>query len=130
MYTYVGLETKHARKLTQLVCKSQRAASSLAKSSEAASKQWVFYSAKSCRIWHAFKPQKFKSLVYWQRKDNKDEKKAPYGVQLWENTLCATYSDYFLFKTPIAYIASSNNLTYITHANNKLLKDAFAMCAI
>lgn len=53
MYTYVGLETKHGRKLMQLVCKSQTAASSLAKSSEKTSKRWVFYSAKSCRIWLA-----------------------------------------------------------------------------
>lgn len=77
MYTYVGLETKHGRKLMQLVCKSQTAASSLAKSSEKTSKRWVFYSAKSCRIWLArFQTPKLQAgiLLAKKKKDNKDKK--------------------------------------------------------
>lgn len=115
----------------QLVCKSQRAASSLAKSLEAANKQWVFYSAKSCRIWHAFKSQKYMSLVYCQSKDNKDQKKGSitaYSCGKIHRVLHILIMT--LFTSPNAYIASSNHLTYITHANNKSLKDASAMCGI
>lgn len=64
-----------------------------------------------------------------KKKDNKDKKGSLMVYSCGKNTLCATYSDYVLFKSPIANIASLNHLTYITHANNKSLKDAFAMCA-